>query len=536
MPYHPSLPLSPELATHCNAFIEEKLYTQALNLLLSTVQSGIIIPTSPIITPPPSYLALAATILVHPSTTAHALPLSDNEAASAALRLLRLVHAVVGPRAAQFSLAFSFPISKPPVKIAVNDSSPWTKPLGVDLCGSASVWSRAEDFWHAVGWAFNCSLLHPERWERWLLWIELMCDALDNDWMQCTLEFAEAEQSREKLREVPNTPGTGLHGKKVNKRNETFSNSIIFRYISTTAARANIRRILRAIFADGSEASVREFREVFHQESRRIGHCSGSRKREYRVNLDQSGFYDSVPERGMREPSDAADPGHLRFPKRAKLRMVGSDSSCEATDERMASLNHHSDLAVLGGHKSISLRLRLLGVLFMVSEQLSQEFIPLEELDYHFVERVLHLPFLIFQAFINLREYPKFSPMARISLYKVFLYQLRESRAPDPENGEEGHLPQADIERCFLPFAAATADVVDNAKMSILLESLMLLLAGQDMLTSTPPLKEAVQAGIIAREKKTQNQADRAHEDLHSVGQCWLRESGTKLLLIVDLL
>ena len=55
-------------------------------------------------------------------------------------------------------------------------------PLNDILGNEESLWSRADDFWHAVGWAFNCSVRYPGRWERWRIWLELMCDVLQDDW------------------------------------------------------------------------------------------------------------------------------------------------------------------------------------------------------------------------------------------------------------------------------------------------------------------------------------------------------------------
>jgi hypothetical protein len=193
----------------------------------------------------------------------------------------------------------------------------------------------------------------------------------------------------------------------------------------------------------------------------------------------------------------------------------------------------HGGVSLLGGFPSLALRQRLLHLLSAVSEDLPASFTTLEELYHLFVENIRHLPLPIYQAFVSPFVLPHFSAAAQTTLCEFLLFRMRENAAPDTD---EEYLNQAKLEECFLPYAASTPSIVDNAKMSIALESLLVLLADSDMLTVTPELKTAVQEGIMARADKVQvetrkNQSSRKTEDIE---WCWLLESGERLMFLVD--
>ena len=162
----------------------------------------------------------------------------------------------MGPVGANFDLAFTFTHfassryggrrladSKNELKNTATDED--TEPLNFELARTGALWSRAEDFWHVVGWAFNCAVIHPKRWVRWQLWLEFMCDVLEDDWR-------ERERRSESLDNEPED-----HFQSAS--DHWLKESLIVKYISTSSGGyGRNRRILRAIFADGSATAVNE--------------------------------------------------------------------------------------------------------------------------------------------------------------------------------------------------------------------------------------------------------------------------------------
>ncbi|KAF7116704.1 hypothetical protein CNMCM5793_005196 [Aspergillus hiratsukae] len=512
--------------------------TQALNLLLNILSPGAIA-SGPVYVPDPQHLAVAATFLVHPSTTSRAKTAEEEEAPNAALRLLRLTNTLVGPISANFTAAFAFNHFESSrqgrrrraegEENANGDvSHDDTRTLNIDLCQSGSLWSRAEDFWHAVGWVFNCSVLHPERWARWQIWLQFICEVLEDDWNERRRESTGAAEDEE--------------------RRKILENSLIFRYIAGgSVSYGRNRRILRAIFADGGSASVSEFREVFHKELKAPKRESNNiKKREGEVNIDEDQFGDYLSKDEDEGDSDATDsaapvPTPARRPTRqSKRSRRGAAKDTPTADAVTADhtpspvqVQVHGGVSLLGGFASLILRQRLLHILSAVSEDLPTSFTTLEELYHLFVENIRHLPLPIYQAFVSPFVLPHFSPAAQTTLCEFLLFRMRENAAPDTD---EEYLNQAKLEECFLPYAASTPSIVDNAKMSIALEALLVLLADSEMLTVTPALKAAVQEGIMARVEKVQvetrkNQSSRQTEDIE---WCWLLESGERLMFLVD--
>ena len=98
-----------------------------------------------------------------------------------------------------------------------------------------SVWQRAEDFWHVVGWAFRCSVLHPERWERWQIWLQFMCNVLEDDWKERERKWLEAKgDEREPSQNAePATKGTRGGKQAAEDDLKIFRESLIFQYISS---------------------------------------------------------------------------------------------------------------------------------------------------------------------------------------------------------------------------------------------------------------------------------------------------------------
>ncbi|KAL4887025.1 hypothetical protein BJY04DRAFT_45605 [Aspergillus karnatakaensis] len=535
--FHPPKPLPFELVQHVAIFFEEKLHTQALSLLLNALSAHPDAST-PVYVPSPQHLSLAATFLVHPSTTGRPKTTEEEEAPTVSLRLLRLVNNLVGPTGAQFNTAFlftHFETSRHGGRRHVDDGRPSSmnrsadgerKPLNldrdipIDLAQSASVWSRAEDFWHAVGWAFNCAVLHPTRWERWRVWLEFMCQVLEEDW---------EEHLREKREDLSSDPR---------------KDSLIVHYITKSShGFGRNRRILRSIFADGSTTAVNEFREVFHKElklsKKRTAKGKGSKNREAAAAVDidaeeYGDFYLTTDH----EDEDGSSGRESKRPRRSKeTRSRRTAASAATLKPKLAVDTPEPDptlsSSLLGDMTSLALRQRLLHLLSTVSQTLPNLFMDLQDLYHLLVENIRPLPLPIFQAFVSPFALPYFSPAAHSTLCEFLLFRLRESAAPDTD---DEYLTQSKIEVCFLPYAAATPSISDNTKMSITLETLIMLLADSDMLQVTEETKRLAKTGIIRRAEKAQaetrkNQFTRRSEDLE---WSWLGESAERLMFLVE--
>ncbi|KAE8416995.1 hypothetical protein BDV36DRAFT_296581 [Aspergillus pseudocaelatus] len=515
-----------ELVQHVGIFFEEKLYTQALNLLLNIITTGTITP-APVYVPSPQHLALAATFLVHPSTTTRAKTAEQEDASNVSLRLLRLANTLAGPVSAKLGTAFTFThfeASRHGRRRRAEDEQPPdddTKPLNLDLAQTASLWSRAEDFWHAVGWAFNCSVLHHERWEKWQIWLEYMCEVLEDDWN---------ERKR-------------MCDRNSNTDDKALKDSLIFRYITeTTAGYGRNRRILRAIFADGGSSASNEFREVFHHELKKPKQDKNTKKREIQVNIDEEQYGDyltdddsssSSSDNNTKNDPDTASKRPTRQTKRPRRGTRAKDAKSADAVDTTSTVYALSDVSSHGGFQSLALRQRLLHLLSGVAEALPDAFTPLEELYHLFVENIRHLPLPVFQAFVAPSILPYFSLEARTTLCEYLLFRIRESAAPDTD---EEYLNQAKLEKCFLPYAASTSSVVDNTKMSTLLETLLILLANSDMLKVTTELQEAVEEGIQRRAEKAQMETKKSASarKTEDAEWCWLLESGERLRFLAE--
>lgn len=189
----------------------------------------------------------------------------------------------------------------------------------------------------------------------------------------------------------------------------------------------------------------------------------------------------------------------------------------------------------MGGIDSLRLRKRLLGILSDVSYRLPGDFISVLDLYNLFAENIAAQPLPIFQAFVSPSILPEFTDAEQTTLCEILLYSLREASAP---SSDETYLYQSKLEKCFLPFGAATNTIANNVKMSILLESAMMLLGKSDLLTATPSFKKIVQSGIDrrngkAREELRRSQNSKKQEPLEL---SLLQESSERLLSLAELL
>jgi hypothetical protein len=90
------------------------------------------------------------------------------------------------------------------------------------------------------------------------------------------------------------------------------------------------------------------------------------------------------------------------------------------------------------------------------------------------------------------------------------------------------------LERCFLPFAANTSSVEDNAKVSLLVETLFRLLATHGGIEYTPEIIAAIENGIKAREKKcTGTRKKKSASTKDGEDMIWLNASAERMRLLL---
>jgi hypothetical protein len=391
-------------------------------------------------------------------------------------------------------------------------------------------------------------VLHPERWDRWQIWLQFMCDILSDDWSQRQKEF-DATQERKK-EELQNSGPT-------QEELNILRQSLIFQYISSGARNGNTRRIIRSIFSDGSTASVNEFREVFDKElvfAKSQVHTAKAKKREREVNIDKEQYGDYLSE----DSDDASISGLSRSQSRAstplddvpKVRrskrtrrgtrnasdLFGTDGAQDASDAGQGHLTQHGGgVSQMGGLDSLGLRKKLLGILSRVSTRLPKDFIQTDYLYQSFVEHIRHQPLPVFQALVNPLVLPEIDDEAQTTLGEYLVFSMIESAAPT--SGDNRLTPEK-LEHCFLPYAAATASVADNAKFSVLLESLVTLLADRGWIKQTSSLRAAVERGIKHRTERALQETHRsqASQDKVALEWSWLLESGDRIVFLIDLL
>ncbi|KAJ5640645.1 hypothetical protein N7528_000270 [Penicillium herquei] len=545
--------LPEQLFHHAGIFFEEKLYTNGLSLLLNTLASGTYA-SNKVIIPLPQHIALCVTFLVHPSTTTRAKTSEEQDASNLALRLLRILGTLVNPEDCRLGEAFKFTertsrSGRRHEPSGHNSGLQTDKPLNLPMGTGDSLWSRAGDFWHAVGWAFNCSVLHPERWERWQVWLQYMCDIMQDDWAARVHKWEKRREERKN--------GTGGNGKEStrdeqNKHEkedlEIFRESLIFQFINSGSTSGQHRRILRAIFADGGVKSVNEFGQVFKNELKSLRTPEQAKKRDREVNIEMEEYGDYLAQdESDEELNRVNDSGYSPSnresssnPRKSKRTRRGTRSAGKGTPsqppEKETSLPHSEvGLAPMGGLGALKLRKQLLAILSNVSERLPDQFMHWYDLYDMFVENISPLSLPIFQAIVSPSVLPVLSAAAQTTLCEKLLLGLRESSAP---SSDEDFLTQSKLEKCFLPYGAASNTAVNHIKISILLESVIILLASSELVVMTPSFKETVESGINHRADRAQEEFRRnqASRDNEPIEWCWLVESGERLMYLVEIL
>jgi hypothetical protein len=142
-----------------------------------------------------------------------------------------------------------------------DDEEEYAKLKGV-VANQGRIRRCATDFWHIVGWTFNCSVVHRKRWKYWKIWLDYMLDVLDADW-----DEREAQDE---------TDPTQMDIFKLRR------NCMLVKYLSDVKGRSSVlKRVVGSIFVDGGSEDLRTYPEVFTNETLELKPQNGQkRKRE----------------------------------------------------------------------------------------------------------------------------------------------------------------------------------------------------------------------------------------------------------------
>lgn len=122
---------------------------------------------------------------------------------------------------------------------------------------------------------------------------------------------------------------------------------------------------------------------------------------------------------------------------------------------------------------------------------------------YH--EGVRELPLIAFSLFVSPSSSSKFSDTILVTLIQLMLNRLAQTPGPRIRgltHRSDDTLSQSILELRYLPSCANTSSVVDNAKVSILVENLFRLFVKSCTVYYTSSLETAIKEGISARENR----------------------------------
>ncbi|KAF2215800.1 hypothetical protein CERZMDRAFT_13566, partial [Cercospora zeae-maydis SCOH1-5] len=479
-------PVPAGVLDQCTICMEEQLFSQAFALLASGLNAGFDT-NAPACVPPPQHLALASTLVVHPSMTTRTDDPDKHGAADHALKYLRQVVAMVGVESAGLREALQFGQSatmrsgrskraktRRSDVAYESDEGEDTNRLRSHFAEKQSLGENAQDFWAVVGWAFNCSVKHKARWQRWQIWLQLMLDIIQRDFEG--------------------------HGTIAGKPT-TLSQTLFAQYMSTVGAgRNNMRRLMRAVLADGSEKSIREFGEIWKNETKPPKKQQESRpaKRpkldldndEYGDYLENDSEDDTAETRSATSRSAAALRRRRRSRTPAHLETGPESEECENGFEDDTEVDA---IEAFGGMEAIHLRQRFLAMFTAFSRIAPSLLGDTEELFSIFTEFIRPLPLPLFQQFV-LPTTAYMSADLQTSLNEML------SRPLLGTNATQGLIDQREFESSFATCTATNASYVDNAKVSLLSESMLRALWTSGHLNNDlSRLKSLVEKGIQLR-------------------------------------
>ena len=528
----------PQLLDHVTVVLEEQLHSEAFSLLLNALTSGTGA-SSTVYVPPAQHLALAATLIVHPQLTTRTTSPDKHAAANDALKYLQHVNKLVGPCNAGLDRAFQFSNEDAPsrgkrAKSRRSDvtSEPEADPSAIrsPYVGKQSLWNNADDFWSIVGWAFNCSVAHPLRWERWKVWLHLMLDVLEDD-LEIRLPSASAIYESGGATAV----------------REYLKDSMLAEYLSPIGeGRNNKRRLMRAIFADGKQKSLAEFGEVWRHETKPPKQKSDDPPTKRRkLDLENGEFGDYFDDDSDGESPDTTArrsrsvTAFSNAQKSSVPSAAASEDDFDSDEEPDGTISPNGStsapgIELLGGMDAIAMRQRILTLLTRFCAMNPDAFLDNEDLFDIYTEFLRHLPLPIFQQFV-LPTKPYFPGVSQGCLNQMLLRPLLAATAPPYKDTA---ITQAEFETHYAPYAANRTSVVDNAKVSLLVESLLRLLWSLGTLDSSPQLRRLIEQGTKARKYKANFDGRKKVGSKVKIDEqafATMEASATRMMMILDM-
>lgn len=544
-----------ELLQQVKVYLEESLFTQALRFLQSLLSTTAADGKRKALIPPPDYLAFLSTVTIHPSFTTRSNTPEKISQSNAALKFLWTINRTTGPINSCLADAYRFHrydvrVSRRSEADSETEEDFRKDMLNSNYADSESIFSLAEDFWAVVGWALNCACLpgiHAARWGYWGPWLEYMLDVLETDW---------------ELREE-----TDAH-----------NHSLLWQYVRhATGGTARGRRVLRAIFADGSPSTLKEFKDIFRKElkepkSEKARETERNKKQEVAVDVDQEIYGDWMQEEETSsDDEDTAKRDDIlqqRPSKRLRARaprnkknplLLNSNMDTDDSDASTATQDDKSQSRGLGPPDAIAIRLRLLQLLSNLSASLTHtQLTPTQNQD--FVMPDLHELYTLYVEFIRPLSLPAFqkiilpnttitdnshktlTPESRVALCEFILQRLVDSDTPNSGISTFEPMTQTRLVAEYLPYPAARNTIEAQVKVSLLLESLMRVLTSgkNDVLRREEALTKAVIVGIEDREEKARaiREGGRQRKGKgiidEEVATELLKESGMRMRVILD--
>lgn len=435
---------------------------------------------------PPAYIALASSLVVYPKITTQTSSRDAQRGSNAALRYLQCIHATLdGPAYLAIRKAFSFPEEQTRRRLHSHRSAAASvsperggdiERISGEAANEKCLWTRAEDFWHIIGWAFNCSVAHKKRWDRWKPWLAIMLSFLEADWEFCVKKSKHDESQQELL----------------------LQESLLYHYIignSDTANRGARRRIVKAILAVATPESFKDYPEVWEKETAapRRKKADDQPLREVDFESNQMGDYDS--------DEDMQDVTNDTSDEENSTSAAGVESDFQTMADVVQSL---------GGMDAIELRQRLLAMVsnpysmhryhLLTNDKLAQvavalptHFTTISDFFDNVLEDFIQLPTSIFQILLSTLKLPG---LFQVAFNCNLLHPLVTGKLP---NYFQHHPTQEELEAILLPIKATTQSFAANAKISLILEQIVIFMMSQDILIATDSLRQAMEKGIKTR-------------------------------------
>ncbi|PKS10027.1 hypothetical protein jhhlp_004652 [Lomentospora prolificans] len=502
--YRPSRSLPRTLINHCRIYLEDQLFFHAIELANSLLTSGPAVQNGQVSAAfvlPPVQLGFINNLLIHPKHTSRPETVERREIAALALVYLENLLQMVGPVNANFAAAFSFNPNytpRPRARRALNPDD--------DLCSDdfdddgedeenarivskldneESIWNCGHDFWSVLGWAFNCSVIHPSRWRWWRMWLDFMLRVLEEDLRERFQLDELADEQRGCVGEYD------YH---------MMRQSLIAIYATRRGGRTNgVKWVVKALFADGQQASLSLFTEVFPLETKDLPRGQNKRKREPALDLEHFKYADYGDTDDELEESGPED-------ETMSLTSTPRKPGRHHNEVPLTKFEHYQENAE-ALHDLVPYRLRAMSLLSQLAFSMPKLFATLEDLHEEFALGMKELPLPLFTAMITPSSAHLMDKDYVVLLLRELLHLFLPPKYLDPskvdkEADREGRITQEILARCLLPHAADTSSVEDNAKLSFLLETVMMMLLEDGQLRPKASLTEAARAGIAAREKK----------------------------------